>query len=132
MTLSSLFESLTRRDATPPHTEPSAATTSEIAQLLQAGALQFVPGSEADQDLGALGDVRERIADVLPGVVFDEQGHGAFVRTGYSVTFATGCDERVTTVRVQTVGGTAAIPPLQRLAAKTGWRLEAAEEFDAH
>jgi len=124
MSLSSLLESLTRRDAAPPAAGPPASVHGEIAHLLDHDTLQFVSANEADADLGALQDVRERIADVLPGVVFDEEGHGAFTRNGYAVEFETGRDERVTTVRVHVVGGAAAAPPLQRLASKTGWRLE--------
>jgi hypothetical protein len=127
MSLSSLLESLTRRDAAPPAAgPPHAGAYDEIAHLLEHDALQFVAANDADADLGALQEVRERIADVLPGVVFDEDGHGAFTRTGYAVEFETGREERVTTVRVHVVGGAAAAPPLQRLASKTGWRLEAA------
>ena len=127
MSLSSLLESLTRREAPhPPAEHAHAGAYDEIAHLLEGAPLRFVPASDADSDLGALQDVRERIADVLPGVVFDEAGHGAFTRNGYAVEFETGRDERVADVRVQVVGGAAAAPPLQRLAAKTGWRLEAA------
>jgi hypothetical protein len=127
MTLSSLFGSLTGRDAgtssTPRRPVSNPSSSPDVMALVEAKGLQFVPRGE-DRALGAQREVRERIADVLPGVTFDEQGHGAFARTGYTVTFDTGCDDFVTKVRVQISGGVAAMPPLQRLAAKTGWRLE--------
>ena len=130
MTLSSLIGSLTRRDgfapaATPPR--PSTPSSSpDLMAMIEGRGLQFVPAKEAEHDLGAQREVRERIADLLPGVTFDDDGHGAFTRTGYSVEFDTGCDERVNAVRVQITGGAAAMPPLQRLAEKTGWRLRSA------
>lgn len=128
MTLSRLIDSLTGRAAaaapkTPgPASAPSASP--ELAtMMLQCPALLFVPSQDTDQALGAQKDVRDRIAEVLPGVVFDESGHGAFARTGYTVTFDTGTEDYVHAVGVQVSGGAAAIPPLARLIAKTGWRL---------
>jgi hypothetical protein len=130
MTLSSLIGSLTRRDAVPspaprqPISNPPSSP--DVMTLVEARGLQFVPSGEGEgRSLGAQQDVRERIADVLPGVTFDEEGRGAFTRTGYEVSFDTGCDDFVTAVRVQITGGAAAMPPLQRLVAKTGWRLQA-------
>jgi hypothetical protein len=93
--------------------------------LLQGTGLQFVP-ARSERTLGGQREVRERIAEILPGVAFDEDGHGAFTRTGYEVEFDTGLGERVDVVRVHITGGVAALPPLQRLAEKTGWRLESA------
>jgi hypothetical protein len=118
MTLSSLIGSLTRRPATP--APPAAARRPSLAQC---STLQFVPAKENEHALGAQREVRERIADVLPGVVFDEDGRGAFTRTGYAVSFDTGHDDYVREVRVEITGGAAAMPPLNRLMAKTGWRL---------
>jgi hypothetical protein len=127
MTLSSLIGSLTRRDAgassTPRRPISNPSSSPDVMALVEAAGLEFVPRG-ADRSLGAQRDVRERIADVLPGVTFDEHGHGAFERTGYTVTFDTGCEDFVATVRVQITGGVAAMPPLQRLSAKTGWRLQ--------
>jgi hypothetical protein len=128
MTLSSLIGSLTGRDtATPaaprrPISNPSSSP--DVMALVEARGLQFVPRGE-ERALGPQREVRERIAEVLPGVTFDEDGHGAFTRTGYEVSFDTGSNDVVTAVRVHITGGVAAMPPLQRLAAKTGWRLEA-------
>jgi hypothetical protein len=127
MTLSSLLGSLTRRDAqapAPPRRPISNPSSSpDVMALVEAKGLRFVPrGSE--RTLGARREVRERIADVLPGVTFDDDGHGAFTRTGYEVLFDTGSDDFVSEVHVHITGGVAAMPPLQRLAAKTGWRLE--------
>ena len=118
MTLSSLIGSLTRRDAAPtsaarPISNPSSSP--DVMALVEAKGLQFVPRGD-DRRLGAQRDVRERIAEVLPGVTFDEDGHGAFARTGYTVTFDTGSEDFVGSVRVQITGGVAAMPPLQRLA----------------
>jgi hypothetical protein len=118
MTLSSLIGSLTRRPATP--APPAAARRPSLAQCSM---LQFVPAKENEHALGAQREVRERIADVLPGVVFDEEGRGAFTRNGYAVSFDTGHDDYVRMVRVEITGGPAAMPPLNRLMAKTGWRL---------
>jgi hypothetical protein len=130
MTLSSLIGSLTRRDAdapSPPRRPISNPSSSpDVMALVEANALRFVPRGDG-RTLGAQRDVRERIADVLPGVTFDDDGHGAFARTGYTVTFDTGCDDFVAKVIVHITGGVAAMPPLQRLAAKTGWRLESDE-----
>jgi hypothetical protein len=135
MTLTSLFESFTRRETTVPAADPGQAQAGEIAQLVEAGEVQFVPASTSDADLGAAHDVRGRIADVLPGVSFDESGQGAFTRTGYALEFDTGADDRVASVHVHVVGGAAAVPPLQRLVAKTGWHLAAIDptesEWDA-
>lgn len=130
MTLSNLFGSLTRRETAAPKPpaaprRPAApASSPNVAEVMLSSVLQFVPARETDHTLGGQREVRDRIADVLPGVKFDEAGHGAFTRTGYSVTFETGCEDRVHAVRVEITGGSAAMPPLQRLAAKTGWRLE--------
>lgn len=130
MTLSSLIGSLTRRDAAAssaprrPISNPSSSP--DVMALVEAKGLQFVPRGD-ERSLGAQREVRERIAEVLPGVTFDEDGHGAFARTGYTVTFDTGCEDFVVKVRVQITGGVAAMPPLQRLAAKTGWRLESSD-----
>jgi hypothetical protein len=127
MTLSSLIGSLTRRDAdasaTPRRPISNPSSSPDVMALVEAKGLRFVPRRD-ERSLGAQRDVRERIADVLPGVIFDEDGHGAFTRTGYAVAFDTGCDDVVAKVRVRITGGVAAMPPLQRLAAKTGWRLE--------
>lgn len=128
MTLSSLIGSLTRRDsaapAAPPPLASQPASSPDVMALLQGPGLRFVP-PKGEHSLGAQRDVRERIADILPGVTFDDEGHGTFSRTSYSVSFDTGCEDRVNAVRVQiTMGGVAALPSLQRLAAKTGWRLE--------
>ena len=130
MTLSSLIGSLTRRDAPASPTPEAAAPASspDVLAWLRAGTLRLAPATEADADLGALTEVRARIAEVLPGVAFDEAGRGAFTRTGYVVAFDTGSDDRVPSIGVQITGGVAALPPLQRLIAKTGWRLEAASQ----
>ena len=90
---------------------------------MHSSSLLFVPARDSEHALGAQREVRERIANVLPGVVFDDEGHGAFTRTGYSVAFDTGNDDYVHAVGVQVSGGTAAMPPLARLISKTGWRL---------
>jgi hypothetical protein len=131
MTLSRLIDSLTGRAAaaTPAQT-PGAASSPHAspelaAMMMQCPALLFVPSQDTDRALGAQKDVRDRIADVLPGVVFDDVGRGAFARTGYTVTFDTGTEEYVHAVGVQVTGGAAAIPPLARLISKTGWRLVA-------
>ncbi len=129
MTFSSLIGSLTgtRSEATPPRPAGNPASSPDVLGWLKAGALQIVPAKERDRALGGQREVRERIADVLPGVVFDEDGHGAFTRTGYSLAFETGSGEQVEAVRVQVTGGVAALPPIQRLVTKTGWRLEPAD-----
>ena len=127
MTLSKLIDSLTGRDVSPGGTPPRRNTPSsspELGALLEGSVLRFVPAKEREHALGAQLEVRERISEVLPGVTFDDEGRGAFTRNGYSVTFHTGCEDRVQAVRVEVTGGAAALPPLQRLAAKTGWRLE--------
>ena len=127
MTLSDLIGSLTRRDAAEspaprrPISNPSSSP--DVMALVEAKALRFVPRGD-ERVLGPQLEVRERIADVLPGVTFDDEGRGAFERTGYTVTFQTGREDFVAKVRVQFTGGVAAMPPLHRLAAKTGWRLE--------
>ena len=130
MTLSDLIGSLTRRDAGTPSAQSrpisNPSSSPDVMALVEAKGLRFVPRGD-DRALGAQREVRERIADVLPGVTFDEEGHGAFARTGYTVAFDTGSEDFVAKVRVQITGGVAAMPPLQRLAAKTGWRLESDE-----
>jgi hypothetical protein len=117
MSLSSLIGSLTRRDAdassAPRRPISNPSSSPDVMALVEAKGLRFVPRGD-DRSLGAQRD----------GVTFDEEGHGAFARTGYTVTFDTGCEDFVARVRVQISGGVAAMPPLQRLAAKTGWRLE--------
>jgi hypothetical protein len=127
MTLSSLIGSLTRRDAgaTPAPQRPisNPSSSPDVMALVEAAGLRFVPRGD-ERSLGPQREVRERIADVLPGVAFDDDGHGAFTRTGYEVAFDTGSEDFVGAVRVRITGGVAAMPPLQRLAAKTGWKLE--------
>jgi hypothetical protein len=127
MTLSRLIDSLTGRDAATPDEAPvrrsNPSSSPDVGALMHSSALLFVPAKESEHALGAQREVRERIADVLPGVVFDEDGHGAFTRTGYSVAFDTGNEDYVHAVSVEVTGGTAAMPPLARLISKTGWRL---------
>ena len=127
MTLSSFLGSLTRRAETKPAAPrrpvSNPSSSPDVMALVEANAVRFVPRGDA-RALGLQREVRERIADVLPGVTFDDDGQGAFTRTGYSVMFDTGSADVVTEVRAQITGGVAAIPPLQRLAAKTNWRLE--------
>lgn len=126
MPLSRVIASLTRREADSApaaHIGTRPPSSTRVAPLCESSSLQFVPAKEGEPSLGVTREVRERIADILPGVVFDQDGHGAFIRTGYSVSFETGQDDNVSVVRVQVTGGAAAMPSLQRLSAKTGWRL---------
>jgi hypothetical protein len=127
MTLTRLIDSLTGRDASAPEAAPARRSTPssspDVGALMHSSLLLFVPAREGEHALGAQREVRERIADVLPGVVFDEHGHGAFTRTGYSVAFDTGSEDYVHAVSVEVTGGAAAMPPLARLISKTGWRL---------
>jgi hypothetical protein len=129
MTLSRLIDSLTGRDAATPEDAPvrrsNPSSSPDVGALMHTSSLLFVPAKDSEHALGAQREVRERIADVLPGVVFDEDGHGAFTRTGYSVAFETGNEDYVHAVSVEVTGGTAAMPPLARLISKTGWRLVA-------
>lgn len=129
MTLSRLIDSLTGRDSTaggpPPMGASAPASSPDVGALMHTSELLFVPAQETEHALGPQREVRERIAEVLPGVVFDEAGHGAFRRTGYSVAFDTGNEDYVHAVGVRVTGGAAAMPPLARLIAKTGWRLVA-------
>jgi hypothetical protein len=129
MTISRLIDSLTGRDSAAPGGTPARASnpssSPDVGALMQSSALLFVPAKDNEHALGAQRDVRERIAEVLPGVVFDEEGHGTFRRTGYSVVFDTGNEDYVHAVGVEVVGGSAAMPPLARLISKTGWRLVA-------
>lgn len=129
MTLSRLFDSLTGRDS---HSGPAAAaerqspaSSPDVAVLLQSPALLLVPARDGERALGAQREIRERIAEVLPGVTFDDHGRGAFTRTGYALAFDTGNDDYVQAVGVHVTGGQAAVPPLARLISKTGWRLVA-------
>ena len=127
MTLSRLIDSLTGRDAAPP-VDPTArrsnpSSSPDVGALMRSSSLLFVPAKDTEHALGAQREVRDRIADVLPGVVFNDEGHGAFTRTGYSVMFETGNEDYVHAVGVHVTGGTAAMPPLARLISKTGWRL---------
>ena len=127
MTLSRLIDSLTGRDAATPVDPPvrrnNPSSSPDVGALMHSSSLLFVPAKDTEHALGAQRDVRERIADVLPGVVFNDEGHGAFTRTGYSVTFETGNEDYVHAVGVHVTGGKAAVPPLARLISKTGWRL---------
>lgn len=127
MSLSSVLASLTGREqpvAMPPTPAASQQLANDFAGLLERPTLRLVPATATDGALGALCEVRERINEILPGVRFDDNGVGVFMRTAYSVSFDTGCGDEVSTVRVQVTGGVAALPSLQRLVTKTGWRLE--------
>jgi hypothetical protein len=130
MTLSRVFATLTGRDSEPstrraaaPGSSPDVAGT-----LLSSERLQLVPGRGGEHTLGPTREVRERIAEILPSVTFDDEGRGAFTRTGYSVSFDTGHEDHVRAVKVQITGGPAAVPPIARLIAKTGWRLVAQDQ----
>ena len=92
---------------------------------MHSSTLLFVPAKDSEHALGPQRDVRQRISEVLPGVVFDDEGHGSFTRTGYSVAFDTGNEDYVQAIVVHVTGGTAAMPPLARMISKTGWRLVA-------
>jgi hypothetical protein len=127
MTLNRVIASLTGRASAAPPSQPAApAPDPNMARLLESGSLQFTPGQPGEESLGAARDVRRRIAEILPSIVFDLNGRGAFVRTGYTLVFDTGAEEDVRVVRVEVSGGLAAMPPLLRLEIKTGWRLTAA------
>jgi len=128
MTFSRVFATLTGLG---PETEPQRAATPGsspdlAATLLKFERLQLVPAAGGEPTLGAAREVRERIAELLPGVTFDDDGHGSFTRTGYSVAFDAGLEDQVRAVGVRITGGPAAVPPLARLLSKTGWRLESA------
>jgi hypothetical protein len=129
MTISKLLDSLTGRDSTagsdvaPRRSSPGSSP--DVGALMHSSALLFVPAKGSEHALGAQREVRERISEVLPGVVFDEDGHGSFTRTGYAVAFDTGNEDYVHAVTVHVTGGNAAMPPLARLISKTGWRLVA-------
>lgn len=130
MTLTRLIGSLTGRDSTAgadgtSTRRSSPASSPDVGALMHSSELLFVPAKDTEHALGAQRDVRERIAEVLPGVVFDDAGEGAFTRSGYSVAFNTGNEDYVHAVGVRVIGGSAAIPPLARLISKTGWRLVA-------
>jgi hypothetical protein len=130
MTLSRLIDSLTGREAAaesgrPPAHRSSTGSSPDVGALMHSSALLFVPAKEGEHALGGQREVRERISEVLPGVVFDDEGRGAFTRTGYAVAFDTGVEDYVHAVGVQVTGGSAAMPPLARLISKTGWRLVA-------
>ena len=132
MTLSKLLDSLTRWDSTPrseasPARRSAPSSSPEVSALMHSSALLFVPAKDGDHALGGQREVRERISEVLPGVVFNDEGQGSFTRTGYSVAFNTGSTDYVPAVSVQVTGGTAATAPLARLISKTGWRLIAAK-----
>lgn len=125
MTLSRVFATLTGRDSesAPKRAASSGSSPDVAATLLKSERLQLVPGRGAEHTLGTAREVRERIAEILPSVTFDDDGRGAFTRTGYSVSFDTGTEDYVRAVAVQITGGPAAVPPIARLLAKTGWRL---------
>jgi len=127
MTLSRVLASLTGRHAepTPSTRRPASHDSSPVvaAALLKSDHLQLVPASASAHSLGTAREVRERIAEILPGVVFDEDGRGTFARTGYAVTFDTGTDDYVRAVALEITGRPAAVPSIARVIAKTGWRL---------
>jgi hypothetical protein len=127
MTLSRVLASLTGRQAEPsPATRRPASHDSSpavAAALLKSDHLQLVPAGPAEHTLGGVREVRERIAEILPGVTFDEEGRGTFARTGYSVTFDTGTEDYVRAVALEITGRPAAVPSIARIIAKTGWRL---------
>lgn len=125
MSLSSVLASLTGREQAVATSDAAAASqqlANDFAELLECPKLRLEPATTTDA-LGPLCDVRERISEILPGVKFHDNGVGVFMRTVYSVSFDTGCADEVCTVRVQVTGGVAALPSLQRLVTKTGWRL---------
>lgn len=124
MTLSRVLASLTGRQPEPPaRMAVEESSPAVAAAILQSDRLLFVPAAPAEHSLGPAHEIRERIAEILPGVAFDDDGRGAFLRTGYSIAFDTGRDDSVRRVSVEISGGRAAVPPLARLIAKTGWRL---------
>jgi hypothetical protein len=124
MRLSRVLASLTGRQPEPaPRMTVDDSSPVVTAALLKSDRLQFLPAASREHSLGPAREIRERIAEILPGVAFDDDGRGAFTRTGYAIVFDTGTDESVRLVSVQIAGGRAAVPPLARLIAKTGWRL---------
>ena len=130
MTLSRVFATLTGREVEPARRRAVSQDSSPevMAALLKSERVRFLPAASGDHILGGAHDVRERIAEILPGVTFDESGHGTFARTGYALAFDTGTEDHVRCVGVHITGGAAAVPPLARLIAKTGWRLESAAQ----
>jgi hypothetical protein len=127
MTFSRVLASLTGRQAepSPAARRPASHDSSPAvaAALLKSDHLQLVPAATGEHSLGSAREVRERIAEILPGVTFDEHGRGTFARTGYSVTFDTGADDYVRSVVLEITGRPAAVPSIARIIAKTGWRL---------
>jgi hypothetical protein len=128
MTLSRVFASLTGRQAepTPVLRRPAGHDSSPVvaAALLKSDRVQLVPGASGEHTLGPAREVRERIAEILPGVTFDEEGRGAFTRTGYSVIFETGTEDYVRAVALQITDRPAAVPSIARIISKTGWKIE--------
>jgi hypothetical protein len=127
MTLSRVLACLTGREPKPAPSPRRAtghgSSPSVAATLLTSDRLQLIPHSASEYSLGTTREVRERIAEILPGVAFDDEGRGAFTRAGYSVAFDTGNEDQTRAVGVNITGGPAAVPPLARLISKTGWRL---------
>jgi hypothetical protein len=81
-----------------------------------------VPATQLDyaERLGQRSAVAARIADLLPGTIFDAQARGTFARAGYRITF-TLVGEDPTAVVVE-VDGTEGLAPIKRVTDRTGWR----------
>lgn len=100
-------------------------TPSDARSLPPLMLLNLAPGDTQDDiesapPLGSQDEVREQLSAALPGIVFDQAGHGTFTAGAGSVDVDLRTEEPVYTA-VLTVRG-AAGPVLAKLLDETGWR----------
>ena len=71
--------------------------------------------------LGTQASVRAALTQVLPGIIFTEQGVGEFVRPDHTIVLNLGTKPQVWTAALDVTGETAP-EALKRLITETGWR----------
>jgi hypothetical protein len=84
------------------------------------------PGKEIPEDwspapLGTAAEVRSRIADVLPAVVWDDKGWGTLEGTGWSIEFNFGRKDPVESVMLHIRGNGNPLSVLSALCQRNSW-----------
>lgn len=102
---------------------PAPLAPGEFRRLMLVNLPPNAPSSELERApaLGTQAAVRGGLAQVLPGIVFDDDGRGHFSRPDHAIRLDLGTSPQVWTATVDVTGSDAA-GALRRLIMQTGWR----------
>jgi len=109
------------RPMAPAPAAPPAATEFRRLMLVNLPPSAAPSALEQATPLGTQASVRAALAQVLPGIAFNEQGVGQFIRPDHEIVLNLGTAPQVWTAAID-VTGDAAPEALKRLITETGWR----------